>query len=107
MQEFTEEALPGAWTDGETNGAAIERALCHQRGERKPWGFVRESISEAANSRRLDVASGGSGRRLRDRRLLAFEAAESPARIGRNRGTGAPGGGDQPSAGHGLDFRSR
>ena len=60
VQEFTEEALPGAWTDGETNGAAIESALSHQRGERMPWGLVRESISEAVNSRWLDVVSGGA-----------------------------------------------
>lgn len=60
VQEFTEEALPGAWKDGETNGAAIERALSHQRGESVPWGLVRESISEAVNSRWLDVVSGGA-----------------------------------------------
>ena len=58
VQGFTEEALPGAWTDGETNGAAIERALSHQRGERMPWGLVRESISVAVERRWLDVVSG-------------------------------------------------
>lgn len=55
-----------------------------------------EAHSEVVNSRWLDVASGGSGSRLRDRRLLAFEAAESPARVGRSQGTGAPGDDGQP-----------
>ena len=57
-QEMTEEALPGAWADGETNGAAMERALSHRRGEALPWGLVRESISAAVNSRWLEVIGG-------------------------------------------------
>ena len=60
VQELTEEALPGAWADGETNGVAIERALSHQRGESVPWGLVRESLSAAVNSRWLEVVSGGA-----------------------------------------------
>lgn len=57
-RELTAEALPGAWDEGETNGAAVERALSHERGEPVPWGLVRESISAAVNSRWLDVVAG-------------------------------------------------
>ena len=56
--ELTAEALPGAWHEGETNGAAVERALSHERGEPVPWGLVRESISAAVNSRWLEVVDG-------------------------------------------------
>ena len=58
VQELAEQALPGAWKDGETNGAAIERALSHQRGEPLPWGLVRESIAAAVNIRWLEVVGG-------------------------------------------------
>ena len=60
VQELTEDALPDAWADGETNAAHIERALSHQRGERMPWGLVRESISQAINRRWIEVVSGGA-----------------------------------------------
>ena len=59
-QDLVPDALPGAWTDGETNGAAIVRALSHQRGEPAPWGLVRESISGAIDSRWLEVVGGGA-----------------------------------------------
>ena len=57
VSALTEEALPGAWKDDETNGAAIVRALSQQRGEAVPWGLVRESLRAAVSSRWLDWAT--------------------------------------------------
>ena len=52
--DLTEEALPSAWQDGETNGAALMRALSQARGEPVPWGLVRESVLAAVQSRWLE-----------------------------------------------------
>ena len=54
VSDLTEEALPGAWQDGETNGAALLRALSQTRGEPVPWGLVRESVLAAVRSRWLE-----------------------------------------------------
>ena len=59
-QALTEEALPSAWADGETNGVALVQALSHQQGAAVPWGLVRESIHTALASRWLEtVGSDG------------------------------------------------
>ncbi len=59
--ELMPDALPGAWKHGETNGAAIVRALSQKRGESVPWGIVRESIRTAVDSRWLETIRGGAG----------------------------------------------
>ena len=68
-QEMTPESLPDAWENGETNGAALTRALSHARGENLPWGIVRDSIRAAVNARWLETV--GNGNVVRDR----FDAA--------------------------------
>lgn len=52
------ESLPGAWTDGATNGVRLNRALSQARGETMPWGLLRESIRAAVNTRWLTLAGG-------------------------------------------------
>ena len=59
-QALTEEALPSAWADGETNGVALVQALSHQQGAAVPWGLVRESIHTAVGSRWLETTSSDS-----------------------------------------------
>ena len=55
---LVEEALPGAWQDGSTNGADLTRALSQSRGEALPWGLVRESVLAGVDSRWLQVKDG-------------------------------------------------
>ena len=55
-QELMDDALPGAWVDGETNGALLLQALSQARGEAVPWGIVRDSISAAVQTRWLESA---------------------------------------------------
>ena len=57
--DLTPSSLPAAWTDGETNGAAIVRALSQQRGVALPWGLVRDGLREAVRSRWLQTVRGG------------------------------------------------
>ena len=57
-QELTPEALPGAWEDGGTNGAAVVQALSQKQGVAVPWGLVRDSLSEAVRSRWLETERG-------------------------------------------------
>ena len=54
-QDFVEEALPGAWRDGKTNGIALAQALSQALGRTLPWGLVRESIRAGVESRWLEV----------------------------------------------------
>ena len=58
--ELLPESLPGAWTNGGTNGIALNRALSQARGETMPWGLVRESIRAAVNTRWLALAGGAA-----------------------------------------------
>ena len=57
-QELLEEALPGAWEGGRTNGAALVRAASQARGEALPWGLVRDGIKAGVESRWLQLAEG-------------------------------------------------
>ena len=57
-QELTPDALPGAWQDLKTNGAAIVRALSQKKGVVVPWGVVRDSLGEAVRSRWLETVQG-------------------------------------------------
>ena len=55
VQELMGDLLPGAWNDGETNGAALMQALSQARGEAIPWGLVRDSIGAALQNRWLEA----------------------------------------------------
>ena len=71
-----DDALPGAWQDGATNGADLTRALSHARGEAMPWGVVRESIATSVDSRWLRTKDGGAEimrRAYRDAGRLVLE----------------------------------
>ena len=57
-QELTPEALPDAWKNGETNAAAVVRALSQKQGGAVPWGLVRDSVVEAVRSRWLATIDG-------------------------------------------------
>ena len=57
-QELTRDALPGAWENSTTNGAAVVRALSQHRGIAVPWGLVRDSLGEAVRSRWLETVQG-------------------------------------------------
>ena len=57
-QELLEEALPGAWKDDKTNGAALVRAASQARGVALPWGLVRDGIRAGVESRWLQLAEG-------------------------------------------------
>ena len=59
-QALSAEALPGAWRDGETNGAALAQALSQSRRTTLPWGLVREGIRVGVESRWLEVAEGSA-----------------------------------------------
>ncbi len=57
---LTQDELPDAWTDGETNGAAMVRALSRKRRVAVPWGLVREGLTQAVRSRWLETVAGGA-----------------------------------------------
>ena len=59
-QALSADALPGAWRDGTTNGAALTRALSQSRRTTLPWGLVREGIRAGVESRWLEVAEGSA-----------------------------------------------
>ena len=56
--DLTEEALPGAWQEGRTNGIALTQALSRNRGIALPWGLVRDAIEASAVSRWLRLSDG-------------------------------------------------
>ena len=71
-----DDALPGAWQEGATNGADLTRALSHARGEAMPWGLVRESIAAGVDSRWLEIRDGDAEilhRAYRDAGRLVLE----------------------------------
>ncbi|MDE0626645.1 MAG: DUF499 domain-containing protein [Bryobacterales bacterium] len=51
--DLTEEAVPDAWSQDQTNGLSLTQALCQKRSSRVPWGMVREGIGAAVNARWL------------------------------------------------------
>ncbi len=59
-QDLVEATLPGAWTDGRTNGFALAQALSQSRGTTLPWGLVRDAITASTASRWLRLTAGGS-----------------------------------------------
>ena len=61
VREFLPDAVPDAWENGETNAAAIVRALSHARGEAVPWGLVRDSLGAAVASRWLETIGADTG----------------------------------------------
>lgn len=56
--DLVPESLPGAWTDGATNGARLNHALSQTRGETMPWGLIRESVRAAVHARWLTLVGG-------------------------------------------------
>ena len=56
--ELMPAALPSAWNDGETNAAAVVRALSRERGRPMPWPLVRAGLTEAIRARWLETADG-------------------------------------------------
>lgn len=65
VQDLLPETLPDAWENGETNAAAIVRALSHAKGEAVPWGLVRDSLSAAVTSRWLETIGADTSVRER------------------------------------------
>ena len=59
-QHLTNEAVPEAWSQKQTNGLALTQALCQKRSSLVPWGAVREGIRAAVSSRWL-VLTADSG----------------------------------------------
>ena len=59
-QELTEESIPGAWTDGKTNGVALTEAVSLARGYTAPWPLVAQAIRDSVNSRWLSMASNSA-----------------------------------------------
>ena len=70
-QDLVEAALPGAWTDGKTNGIALAQALSQNRGTTLPWGLIRDAIKASTASRWLRLVTGS------DPVDSAYEAAGS------------------------------
>ena len=83
-----DDALPGAWQEGATNGADLTRALSHARGEAMPWGLVRESIADGVDSRWLEIRDG-------DAEIL-HRAYREAGRLVLERPSQAPGPGPAP-----------
>lgn len=61
LQDLAEDNLPGAWRDGHTTGADLERAVSQSRGEAMPWGLIREAILASVSGRWLEVRDGSHG----------------------------------------------
>ena len=59
-QDLVEAALPGAWTDGNTNGIALAQALSQNRGTTLPWGLIRDAIKASTASRWLRLVTGSA-----------------------------------------------
>jgi hypothetical protein len=78
--DLLRESLPGAWTEGGTNGVRLNQALSQARGETMPWGLVRESIRAAVNTRWLTLAGGAVDCAFDQAgQLLLERPAETPA----------------------------
>ena len=76
-----DDALPGAWQEGATNGADLTRALSHARGEAMPWGLVRESIAAGVDSRWLEIRDGDAEILHRAYREAGRIVLERPSRV--------------------------
>ena len=85
-----DDALPGAWQDGATNGADLTRALSHARGEAMPWGLVRESIAAGVDSRWLEIRD--------DHGEMLHRAYRDAGWLVLGRPSQAPGSGPAPTA---------
>ncbi len=59
-QDLVEAALPGAWSDGTTNGIALAQALSRSSGTTLPWGLIRDAIKASTASRWLRLAAGSN-----------------------------------------------
>ena len=79
-QDLSEQALPGAWRDGKTNGHALAQATSQMRGTALPWALVRDGVIAAVESRWLQVAedSGPLDCRFDQAGHLRLELPSSP-----------------------------
>jgi hypothetical protein len=57
VERLTQEALPQAWRDGQTNALALSVALCAHAGEPIPWTVLRRAIDDAIKARWVELAS--------------------------------------------------
>jgi len=55
-QDLMPDVLPGAWQNGETDGARLTQAISLAQGMAMPWGLVRESINLALRTRWLETS---------------------------------------------------
>ena len=53
---LAEEAVPAAWSEGATTGAALLRERSVQANESLPWGILRDSIQDAVGIHWLQIA---------------------------------------------------
>ena len=58
LDRLTKEAVPEAWTDGQTNALALSAALSVQIGVPLPWSILRRAIGGALDARWLALAPG-------------------------------------------------
>ena len=55
LQDLAEDSVPGAWSDGRTNGAALTRALGVKRKCNLPWQLVVRGIRDSVQHRWLSL----------------------------------------------------
>jgi hypothetical protein len=58
VHQLTQDAVPEAWRDGQTNVLALSVALSAQSGRPLPWSVMRRAIGDAITSRWLELAPG-------------------------------------------------
>ena len=54
LDQLTEDAVPEAWTDGQTNALAVSAALAVKLGHQLPWSVFRRALDDAFASRWLE-----------------------------------------------------
>jgi hypothetical protein len=56
VERLTQEAVPQAWKDGQTNALALSIALSAHAGEPTPWTVLRRAIDDAIKARWVELA---------------------------------------------------
>jgi hypothetical protein len=56
VERMTQEAVPQAWKDGQTNALALSVALSVHAGEPIPWAVLRRAIDDAIKARWVELA---------------------------------------------------
>jgi hypothetical protein len=60
VHQLTQDGIPEAWRDDQTNVLALSVALSAQSGHPLPWSVMRRAIADAIASRWLELAPGSS-----------------------------------------------